>query len=147
VNFSIETIPAQPIVGVKTRTTIAQIGDDVGRIMPELMQHASVSMAGPPLARWHSWKGDAGEMEVAVPVNGPVESSGRIEASELPGGRAAVAIHVGSYEGLKATWEDFGKWMEEQGLEGSAAPWEQYMSDCDTTLPEDLQTRIVWPVK
>ena len=145
--FSIETIPAQPVLGIRTQTTLAQIGDDIGRVMPELAGHAGERMAGPPLARWHTWDGNSGEMEVAVPVREAAETSGNIEASELPGGRAAVAIHVGPYEELKVTWEALKSWMTEQGLEGTAAPWEQYISDPGTTPAEELQTRIVWPVK
>lgn len=36
--------------------------------------------------------------------------------------------------------------MKEQGVEGTAAPWEQYLDDCNTTAPEKLRTLIVWPI-
>jgi len=146
-DFTIETIPSQPVVGIRTMTKMGEIGDRIGALMPELGDFAGDRMAGPPLARWHTWEGDAGEMEVAVPVREPVAGTDRIQASELPAGRAAIAMHIGPYDDLKDTWNALGAWMKEQGLEPAGAPWEQYLSDCAVTPADQLQTRIVWPVK
>ena len=115
--------------------------------MPELGAYVGDRMAGAPLARYHTWEDDAGEMEVAIPVKEPVEGTDRIQASELPAGRAAVAMHIGPYDNLKETWTALGTWIEEQGLEPAAAPWEQYLSDCGDTPADQLQTRIVWPIR
>lgn len=145
-SFTIENIPSQPVVGIRSMTKMEEIGDRIGELMPELMAHVGDRMAGPPIARWHTWEDDAGEMEVAVPVREPMEGTDRIQPSELPAGRAAVAMHVGPYDTLKDTWNAFGQWMKEQGLEPTGAPWEQYLSDCSVTPADQLQTRIVWPI-
>ncbi|MEE8105670.1 MAG: GyrI-like domain-containing protein [Planctomycetota bacterium] len=143
---SIETLTPQPALGIKTQTTIAEIGEKLGQIMAELGPAAGDLATGPVLARWHEWETDRGLMEVALPVSEPAPGSGRIEASELPGGRAVVATHVGPYATLKDSWIAVTAWMKEQGLEGTAAPWEQYLDDPCTTAPESLRTLIVWPI-
>ena len=76
------------------------------------------------------------------PDNGPLRRKWKARAR----GRAAVALHVGPYDRLKQTWAAFGAWMGAEGLERGAAPWEEYVSDCDVTPAEDLQTRIVCPL-
>lgn len=98
---SIQTLKPQPVLGIRTQTTLAEIGEHIARIMPELGPAAADLAAEPVLARWHGWENEAGVMEVALPVSKPAPSSGRIEASELPGGRAVVATHVGPYAELK----------------------------------------------
>ncbi|MHC4547912.1 MAG: GyrI-like domain-containing protein [Planctomycetota bacterium] len=145
-NFTVETLEPQAVLGIRVQVKMSEIGDKIGELMPELSAFAGSRIAGPPLARWHKWEDDEGEMEVAVPVTEMAEGQGRIEASELPGGPAAVAIHIGPYDGLKATWTALAAWMKEQGHEGSAAPWEQYVSDCYETPAHQLETRIVWPI-
>lgn len=146
-SFTIENISSRPVVGIRTRTTIGEIGDNICKLMPELGAFVGDRMNGAPLVRWHSWEDDAGEMELAVPVREPLEGTERIRASELPGGRAAVALHVGPYDKVADTWNAFGAWMNEQGLERCDAPWEEYLNDPQDTPPEKLQTRIVWPIK
>jgi AraC family transcriptional regulator len=146
-NYTIEDISSQPVVGIREFTRMAEIGDKMSALMPELVAFVGDRMAGPPLARWHTWEDNAGEMEVAIPVREPMAGTDRIQASELPAGRAAVAMHIGPYDGLKHTWNKFGAWMKEQNLEAAGAPWEHYLNDPCETPPENLQTRIVWPIK
>lgn len=143
---SIETIEARPVLGIRKQTTMATIGDDIGALMGELAAHVGDGMAGPPLARYHTWEGEGGEFEVAVPTRGPQPGTDRIRPSELPGGRAVVTVHAGPYEKLAGTWKALKAWMEEQGLEPGGAPWEEYLDDCSVTPPADLRTRIVWPL-
>jgi effector-binding domain-containing protein len=85
-------------------------------------------------------------MEVAVPVRDPQADQGEVKASTLPAGRALVVIHRGPYDGLKDTWRALGPWMAKEGLVARADPWEEYLDDPCGTPPEDLRTRIVWPI-
>lgn len=144
--YAVEHLEAQPALGIRVRTRIEEIGDRIGAVLPRLMEVAGEHAAGPVLARWHSWEGDTGEMEVAVPVAPGAQGAGDVVLSQLPAGRAVVTWHVGSYDGLKDAWKRLKAWMADEGLEGGAAPWEEYVSDCAVTPPEELRTRIVWPL-
>jgi hypothetical protein len=154
---TIEVIAAVPIVGITERVRMDEIGAKVDELLPELMAVAGPSIAGPVIARWRAFDAAAGEidMELAAPVRTAVSltggsiggSTGRVVASELPGGRAIVKWHVGSYDGLAATWESLREWMEAEGHVCRADPWEEYVSDCSVTPAEELRTRIVWPIE
>ena len=143
---TIEEIRPQPVVGIRVQTKIQEIGDHIGRCLGEIAPFVGDKAAGPPLSRYHTWDGQGGEMEVAMPVSEPIEGTGNIQASELPGGRAAIVMHVGHYEQLSAVWQELGAWIKEQGLEGGAAPWECYLNDPGSLPPEQWQTKIVWPI-
>jgi len=142
----IETLEERPALGIRTRLRITEIGNRIGELMPRLMAVAGPHVAGAPLARWHAWTGEEGEMELAVPVRAAVEGRGDVKPSTLPGGRAVVVVHRGSYEGLKDTWSQMAPLMEEHGLVGRDAPWEEYVDDYNVTPEADLRTRIVWPI-
>ena len=144
---TIEQLEPQPIVGIRLPVVQSEIGNRIGELMPELMQHAGDRFTGVVLARWHSWEGDRGDMELAVTVREPMQKSGRIEPAELPACRAAVFLHVGSYDGLAAAWIASKEWLETEGCARSEeAPWEAYLSDCSVVPEAELQTQIVWPL-
>ncbi len=143
---TIETLTKRPLLGIRAHVKVTQIGERIGELMPRLMAVAGPHVAGPPVARWHTWENDEGEMELAVPVRTPVEGRGEVQASTLPGGRAAVFTHVGSYEGLKDAWGGVSKWLQSSAYQGRDAPWEEYVDDGRSTPVERLRTRIVWPI-
>ena len=67
---------------------------------------------------------------------------------DLPGGSAAVAVHVGPYERLVDTYEALQAWVLEQGFELAWPMWEYYLSDPQSEPdPATWRTRIVWPVR
>jgi len=144
---TIETLEPRPILGIRTHVKLNEIGNTIGELLQELMPYVGANAAGAPLARYHTWENDDGQIEVAVPVREPAAGEGRIVADNLPGGRAAVVMHVGPYDGLKETWEALRAWLEEQGHESRDAPWEEYLSDPTQVPPEKLETRVVWPIE
>lgn len=145
-DIRIEEIDAQPVAGIRTHTLQTEIGDKVGALLGEIMPQVGPNMAGAPLAVYHTWEGDGGEMEVAVPVQPGAKFEGRIEGHELPAGRAVVLTHIGPYDKLQESWDAIGAWIKEHDCKPRSAPWEQYVSDCAVTPPEKLETRIVWPI-
>ena len=65
-----------------------------------------------------------------------------MELEERPGGRAAVAVHVGPYEGLADTWGRLLGWLAEQGLQPGPEMWEEYLSPPEGD-PATWRTRLV----
>ena len=146
-DIRIEEIEAQQVAGIRTETAQTEIGDKIGQLLGEIMPQVGAQIAGAPLAVYHTWEGDHGEMEVAVPIRAEAVGTDRIKCHDLPGGRAIVATHIGPYDQLQSSWDAIGSWMKEKGLTARAAPWEQYISDCSEVAPEQLETRIIWPIE
>ncbi len=145
----------QPVLVVRQRvqrTAVAtMLATQFGRIF-EYVQRSGVALAGQPFLRILQWGPgvllvEAG-LQVAVAVQGespPKDDS--IRADVLPGGPAAVTVHQGSYENLMAAHAAVQVWIDEQGLQSSAAPWEVYVTDpAEYPDIQDWKTEVFWPL-
>ena len=71
---------------------------------------------------------------------------GEMGASELPGGRVAVLVHRGSYDGLRNAYGSIEAWAAGAGETLGQAPWESYVDDPAEVDDPALRTEIVWPL-
>ena len=107
-------------------------------------------MTGPPFSRYHSIDPETQriDLEAGIPVKAPIEASGRVKPSELPGGRAAMTWHVGSYHQLQQSYDRLEAWIGEQELEPRGGFWEVYWTDPGLEPdPSSWRTQIFWPVE
>jgi effector-binding domain-containing protein len=101
---------------------------------------------GPPFAAYYN--DDMQDLDVAIgfPVARVLEGRDEIQAGELPGGRIATCVHTGPYSEIEPAYDALSAWVADQGLEPTGVAYEFYLNDPQTTPPEDLQTRIVYPL-
>lgn len=83
---------------------------------------------------------DVPNVEVGVELGEPCPASGRVVASALPVGRAAMTVHRGSYAGLGAAHRATGEWCAEQGLRPAGPRWEVYGPHHDD--PAEVWTEV-----
>ena len=90
---------------------------------PEAMQRVTRWLAdmgqvpaGPPMARYLACQEDGTlDLEVGFPTAGPIPSDGGFHGATLPGGRYAVLVHAGPYDGLHESTRRLYQWMAETG--------------------------------
>ncbi len=111
--------------------------------------------AGPSYGRYHEFGPERADVEMGIPVVAPVANlrplaeckPGEVGNSELPGGRAAVTVHHGSYDRLKDAYDRLQDWIERQGMRAGAGPWESYVNDpSEVSDPSQLRTEVIWPL-
>jgi effector-binding domain-containing protein len=97
-----------------------------------------------PFARYHQLPDGRFEVEAGFPVAAPVNSDAVIQRSSLPGGRVAVAVHVGPYDKLGDSYAAVTEWLRLRGGTPAGDPWEIY-HDPPAGDPDTWRTEIVQP--
>ena len=69
---------------------------------------------------------DVPHVEVGVELSQPCPLTGRVVASALPAGQAAMTVHRGAYAGLGAAHRAVLDWCAAQGLRPAGPRWEIY---------------------
>ena len=112
------------------------------------LERVGARPAGPPFARFFDYTEDEADFEAGFPLSEPVQGEGRIAASELPGGLAAVTTHVGPYDGLQDTHAAIGEWVLANGHDPSGPVLEVYVTNPrEEPDPSKRRTDVVWPLR
>jgi AraC family transcriptional regulator len=134
---------------IKRKTAAADIAKTLGECLPAVFgfaQKNGIPLVGPPFTRYVEMGRGLWSIEAGLPIGAPHKGEGDIVAVELPGGKAAVAIHKGSYESLGDTHAAIERWLDEHKLT-AGAPWETYVTDPGTTPnPAEWVTEVVYPL-
>ena len=87
--------------------------------------------------------------EACVSVDKAFSTADEINFKTIDSGRYAVTTHIGSYETLNETYQKFfGQWLSQSDYESADTPcYEIYLTDPESTEPEDLVTDIYLPLK
>ena len=104
--------------------------------------------AGPPFARYTPISDGRFEVEAGFPASTPTAGEGNVEPSDLPGGPAAVTVHVGPYDTIEPAYRALQTWVEARGGEPAGEAWEVYLSDpVANPDPSTWRTEVVQPYR
>jgi effector-binding domain-containing protein len=123
---------------VPRRELAATIGECIGRIKPHATSAGGV-LVGAPFVRYLQRDVESVTIEVGLRLMMPVASGDGIEASMLPGGRMAVAVHAQSHAQLPDTYAALENWLMAEGELPDGAAWETYVTD-----PQDRANLSHW---
>lgn len=149
--IEVKEIEAQPVLGMRFRTSMAKIGEDIGRGYGALFGYLGElgePPAGPPFALYYGEEFDPDDidMEVCAPTSRVLEGKGDIEARELPSGLVVYVVHKGPYSELAATYQALDVWIGENGYKYAGPAKEIYLNDPSETPASELLTEIQYPV-
>ena len=150
----------QQTAAVRLRQPMAELdlASAFDRFMPLVAEEIGArggAIGGPPFGRYHQFGPDVVDVEIGFPVATPPDlpplssrEPGEVGLSELPGGPVARAVHIGSYDGLSATYDALHDWIHAQpGYDDGAGAWESYVDD-PGSAPDmaTLRTEVFWPL-
>ncbi len=119
-----------------------QLLDEVYAFVRSREELASTPGPGPKWQNVMLYKDDAPAVEVGVLVGKAFSPEGRVIASRLPGGRAAVTIHRGDYAALDRAHEAVHRFAAERKLELAGPRWEIYGHGHGD--PRELETEVFY---
>ena len=143
-------LAAQPILFARLKTARHELPGAIAQGVGKVYIHAQklgLALAGHPFTRYLSTGPGLLTIEVGFRFADAVAGDGEVEAGELQGGAAVVAVHGGPYDQLAETYAAMERWMEHEGLRPGGAPWEHYVTDpAEHPDPADWRTEVYWPV-
>jgi effector-binding domain-containing protein len=150
----------QPTLVTRARLAVPEIPDWIGPAFGRVMaaiEAAGAAPAGAPFARFQPVDDriDVFDIEAGFPVAAPpaplVASlttliGSDVEPSSLPGGPAAITLHIGPYDAMTPAYDALEKWVADHGGTVDAAPWETYRGE-PVGDPSTWQTQVVMPYR
>lgn len=131
-------LQAQHVAVVRGRIGHDEVGEFLGGAFGEVitvLDKQGLHPTGPPFSRYRPLEGGGFDAEAGFPCNDVVKPEGRVEASELPGGRAARTIHTGPYGEVGAAYEAATAWLIDEGCVPEGEPWECYLDGPEVAEP------------
>ena len=151
--YDVQIIEAAPqmVAATRVHTTLRSIGEDIGAGFGTLMQligSRGLPITGPPLLVYHDMidEDTGGEIEICVPVGTAVPDGSGVYGRELEGGPVAATTHRGPYAEIAPAYHTLTGWISEHGHEIAGPPREIYLNDPQTVPPEELLTRVEFPI-
>ena len=151
IGVDIETREFDPqwILGIRQETTPRGLRAAFQQLVPVIeafIEKRGIQRSGPLLGLYHDYRPDRVDLEVAIPVAGPADGEGRIEARELPGGRAAVVVHEGPYDTIGPVHEALDAFAHDRGGHGATAREVYLVGPGDDPDPVNWRTEVVYPL-
>lgn len=113
----------------------------------ETAQAQDIAVTGPPFAVYYGMPTDTVDLAAGFPTADAVTASDGVTAAELPGGRAARLLHIGSYDSLEGAYGRVMAWMGEKDYRPAGLMWESYLNEpTPDGDPNENQTLITWPI-
>jgi len=148
--MDIVELKARDTLAVRYRTPMAELSKSMGQAYGEIaayMGKKGIPFSGPPFAMYYNMDMDDLDVEIGFPVASQAAGEGRVKPGRLPGGKLAMATHIGSYEGIGATYEKLTAFVSERALKPEEYMYEEYLNSPEDTPPEKLATNIYFPLK
>ena len=142
--------PAQPAVAIRTWTSAGDLPRVLGQTFSSLAQFLAekgTQPSGPPFVAYYNMDMQNLDIEIGFPVPEKLEGQGAVRPSRIPGGRLAACTYTGPYQDLAPAYDALSRMVQERGLKATGVAYEIYLNDPQTTPPQELQTRILFPLK
>ncbi len=134
--------------GVTMQTMMQAIDESYGKLGKKLAEMGK-QPAGAPYICYTNMTPDYStfDMEAGFPITEEFPVEGEFYITKTYAGRSVEAMHKGPYDTLEATYGKVMKYLAENGLESTGTYYDFYLNDPDSTAPEELLTKIVFPIK
>ena len=151
-DITVEDQPSQLVAVLRERVPMDALPafyDRAYRTVAEEVSAAGLAITGPAFGWYLDMPTDSVDLAAGFWVGAPSVRAlgGGVEVVELPGGPAAVGVHVGSYDGLPGAWDEFRTWTAQHAVEMRGGFLEVYLTDpSEVAEPSQNETRLVLPV-
>lgn len=149
-NCKIEERKAQYVLSIRTRTSVQDIPQVMGKFYGEIAQYLGglgEQPAGPPFAAYYNMDMQNLDVEIGFPVLKKLPDKEDIKISEIPSGKFATCLYTGPYSEIEPAYNELSQWIEDNEYEATGIVYEIYLDDPSQIPPEELKTQIMFLLK
>ena len=131
---------------VRSTVPISEIGSAVSGAFKQVWEQLAargVAPTGLAFGRF-GMHGDSISVEAGFSVPAPITGKGDVQPGRLPGGQAAVTLHVGPYDKIGPAYSALQAWAEANRRQVDGDPWEIYLTPPDQ---QPQKTEVVFPLR
>ncbi len=135
---------------IKTETSVQGLPILLGKTYGEIMQYIQsigAKPTGEAFVIYYNTDMSNLNVEIGFTVDGKYPNKGQIKSSSIPGGKYAIALHVGPYETLTKTYDELNAFILTSGNEAQTWVYEVYLNNPQENPKEQPKTMIYFPLK
>ena len=103
--------------------------------------------AGEPFVVYHNLDMQNLDVELGFPVLKELPGKDDIQPGKILAGKYGVCHYTGPYEKMVPAYDALNNLIKENGFETTGIAYEYYLNGPQDAAPEDLKTRIEFPLK
>ncbi len=147
----VEERPQLQVAAVRVHVTADTVAREVGRAFSALrraLEERQAETTGPPMLISHDVIDDEsdGDLEVAAPVAAPFDATGEVVGRSLESCTVASVEHQGPFAEVAPAYQRLAEWVSEHDLDITGPTREVYLTDPQQVAPEQLRSRVEFPV-
>lgn len=140
----------QPVLSIRTRTVVQNLPQLIGEAYGKIAQYLyelGAQPAGEPFVGYFNLDMQDLDVEIGFPVAAELPGKGEIQSSEFPGGKHAQCVYTGPYQEMAPAYDAMNAWLQEHHYEVTGVSYEFYLNSPQEVPLEQLQTKIMFPLK
>ena len=146
----IKELPVIPTLSVRTRTAVQELPKTMRKAFGAIVQYLveiGEQPDSPAYAAYYNMDMQNLDVEIGFPVSKNLPDKNDIKASKIPAGEYASCVFTGPYSDIEPAYNALSLWIKENGYEVIGIAYEFYLNDPAVTLPSELKTEILFPLK
>lgn len=148
--FELTEQPAQPVLSIRTRTSVGNLPQELGKAYGAIIQYLNNIGEKPveaAFAAYYNMDMEDLDVEMGFPVPRPLAGKGEIQAGEIPGGKQVSCFYKGPYSGMEQVYNAMMQWINENSYTPTGVSYEFYYNSPMDVPESELLTKIVFPLK
>jgi len=148
--FELSEQPAQPALSIRTRTSVANLPQELGQAYGAIIEYLNEigeKPAGAAFAAYYNMDMEDLDVEMGFLVAKQLVGKGEIKPSVIPPGKQVSYLYKGPYQKMAPVYEAMMQWMNENAYTPNGIAYEFYYNSPVEVPESDLLTKIVFPLK
>jgi effector-binding domain-containing protein len=141
--------PDRPVLSIRTHSSVQDLPQMLGQCFGRVAQYLGElgeQPADAPFVAYYNMDMENLDLEIGFPVARELPGKEDIQPGVIPAGKSGVCTYTGPYPEMAPAYDALTAWVEQEGCHPSGVSYEFYLNSPAEVPPDQLITRIVFPM-